>query len=181
MVGAAAPKEKEKDPDKDEREAESDPETESAPVAPEAQVSAERKADQPVGREVAQHRGARVSGAAESTGGNGLDAVEELEGGAGSKENNGGANDRRVGGVDAGDVARENQKSHAHARHEGGAEENGGVAGIAGAGRIPASDGLADANSGGRRNTERNHVSEGNGIESDLVRGKRDGAQTRDE
>ena len=75
MEGAAAPKKKEKNPDEDERKAESDPEAESAPEAPEAEVSAERKTDQPVGREVAQPRGACVSGAAERTGSDRLDAV----------------------------------------------------------------------------------------------------------
>jgi hypothetical protein len=108
-----------------------------------------------------------------------LDAVEELERSSGSEENDRSANHEGVGGVDASDVAWENEKSHAHAGHEGGTKKNGGVARIASAGRVAAADGLANADGGGGRNTEGHHVGKGDGVESDLMRGKRDGAETR--
>jgi len=54
-------------------------------VAVEAEVDAEGEADEPVSEEVAEHRSASVAGAAEGTGGDGLDAVEELESGASEK------------------------------------------------------------------------------------------------
>ena len=46
---------------------------------------------------------------------------------------------------------------------------------------IAAAEGLADANGGGGREAERNHVGESDGVESDLVAGLSDGAETRDE
>ena len=49
----------------------------------EAEPCAEGEAHEPVGAEVANHRRAGVAGAAEGAGGDGLDAVEELESGAG--------------------------------------------------------------------------------------------------
>ena len=130
---------------------------------------------------MAQHGSARVSGAPEGAGGDGLDAVEELERSAGSEENDRSANHVGVSGVDASDVAWENEKSHAHASHKGGTKKNGGVARIASAGWVAAADGLADADGGGGRDSEGHHVGEGDGVESDLVRGKRNGAETRNE
>ena len=70
----------------------------------EAEPSAEGEAHEPVGAEVAEHRRAGVTCAAESAGRYGLDAVEELECGAGGEENDGVVNEDGVVGVDAGDV-----------------------------------------------------------------------------
>ena len=84
-------------------------------------------------------------------------------------------------GVDTGDILREDEKDDAHAGHEGGAEEDGGVAGVARAGEIAASDGLADADGGGGRDAERDHVGERDSVESDLVTGEWNGAEARDE
>ena len=46
---------------------------------------------------------------------------------------------------------------------------------------IAAADGLADANGGGGGDAERNHVSESDGVEGDLVAGEGDGAEAADE
>ena len=147
----------------------------------EAEPGAEGEADEPVGAEVADHRRARVAGAAESAGGYGLDAVEELEGGTGSEEHDSGVDENGVVCVDAGNVLREDEKNDAHEGHERGAEQDGGVAGVARAGEIAASDGLADANGGGGRDAEGNHVGESDGVERDLVAGEGNGAKTGDQ
>jgi len=146
-------------------------------VLAEAEPRAQGEAHEPVGAEVADHRGAGVARAAESAGGYGLDAVEELEGGAGGQENDGVVDEDGIVGVDAGDVLREDEEDDAHAGHEGGAEENGRVAGKAGAGEITAPDGLTYADGGGGRNAERDHVGEGDGVDGDLVTGERDGTE----
>jgi hypothetical protein len=181
VADAAAPEEQEKNADEDERETETDPEAESAPVAAEAKVGAKRETDQPVGAEVTEHGSARVPGAAKSTSGDGLDAVEELKSSAGSEENDGIADDGGIRSVDAGDIARKDEKSNAHARHEGGAEKNGSVASIARAGGVAASNGLANTNGGSGRNAEGNHIGEGDGVKSDLMGGESDGTESRDE
>jgi len=89
--------------------------------------------------------------------------------------------DDLVGSVDPGDIAREDKQGNAHGRHEGGAENDGSVAGVARSDRIAAADGLADTNGGGGGKAEGNHVREGDSIERDLVAGLCDGAQARDE
>ena len=150
-------------------------------MAAEAEPGAERQTHQPISGEVAEHGRTGVARAAQGAGGHGLDAVEELEGGAGGEENDGVADDGGVVRVDAGDETREDEEREAHAGHEGGAKENGGVARIASAERIAAADGLTDANGGGGGDAERNHVGEGDGVESDLVAGERDGSEARDE
>ena len=88
----------------------------------EAKPGAEGEADEPVGAEVADHRRARVAGAAESAGGYGLDAVEELEGGTGGEKDDGGVNEDGIVCVDASNVLREDEKNDAHEGHERGAE-----------------------------------------------------------
>ena len=147
----------------------------------EAEIGAERKADEPVGGEVADHRGAGVAGTAKGAGGDGLDAVEKLEGGSGHEKDSGGVDDSFVGGVEAGDVARENEESDAHGGHEGSAENDGGVASIARASGVATSEGLADTDGGGRGEAKGHHVGESDGVERDLVAGLNDGAETRDE
>ena len=60
---------------------------------------------------MAEHGGAGVAGAAEGAGGYGLNAIEELEGGASREKNCGAADyDGFVGGVDAGNNAREDEE-----------------------------------------------------------------------
>ncbi len=151
------------------------------PSAVEAEIGAEGNADEPVGGEVAEHGSARVACAAKGAGGYGLEAVEELEGGSGGEEGDGAVDDGFVVGVDVGDEARKDEEDDAHAEHEAGAKEDGGVAGIARGGRIAAADGLAYANGSGGRDAKRNHVGKGDGVESDLMAGERDGAEARDE
>ena len=114
----------------------------------EAEISAEREAHEPVGGEVAEHRSASVAGAAKGTGGHSLNAVEELEGGASDQENCRAVDYRFVGGVEAGDVTREDQQDNTHHGHEGSAELNGGIASVAGTSRIAAAQGLPDSNGG---------------------------------
>ena len=46
---------------------------------------------------------------------------------------------------------------------------------------IFAADGLADANGGGGRNSQRDHVGERDGVERDLMAGERHGAEARDQ
>jgi len=70
-------------------------------VAAEAEPGPERQTHQPVSGEVTEHGRAGVAGAAQGAGGHGLDAVEELKGGAGGKENDGVADDGGVVRVDA--------------------------------------------------------------------------------
>jgi len=84
-------------------------------------------------------------------------------------------------GIDAGDEAREDEESDAHAGHEGSTEEDGSVASVTSSERIAAADGLAYTDGGSGGDAERNHVGEGDGVESDLVAGEGNGAETADE
>ncbi len=180
VAEAAAPESEKKDADEDEGGAEADPEAKRTPVEEEAEPTAEGQPDEPVTEEVAEHGGARVSGAPKSAGGDGLQAVEKLEGGSGGEQGNRGMDKNRIVRIDAGDVLGNDEKDDAHARHEGGAEEDGGVAGVARAGEVAASDGLAHANGSGGGDAEGNHVSEGDGVERDLMAGKGNGAEAGD-
>src|SRR5260221_379660 len=146
----------------------------------EAEPCAEGETHEPIGAEMADHRRAPVAQAAESAGGDGLDAVKELESGASGEKDHGVVDEDGIVGVDAGDVLRENDEDDAHDGHEGGGQEDGGVACELGAGEIAASDCLADANGRGGGNAERNHVGEGDSVERDLVAGERYGAKTCD-
>ncbi len=150
-------------------------------MAAEAEPCAERKSHQPVGAEVAEHGRTRIAGATEGSRGDGLDAVEELECGAGGEKDDGGVDENGVVGVNARDVFRKNEKNDAHAGHEGGAQKDGCVSGIARARKIAAADGLAYTDCGGGRDTEGNHVGEGDGVERDLMAGQGNSAETRDE
>jgi len=78
-------------------------------VLAEAEPGAEGEAHEPVGAEVANHRGAGVASAAEGAGGYGLDTVEELEGGTGGEQDHGIVDEDRIIGVDPGDVLREDE------------------------------------------------------------------------
>ena len=147
----------------------------------EAEPGAERETHEPVGAEMADHRSAGVASASEGAGGDGLDTVEELKGSAGGKEDDGVVDEYGIVGVNAGDVLGEDQEDDAHDGHEGSAEEDGGVAGVASTGEIAASDGLADADCGGGRDAQRNHIGEGDSVEGDLVTGERDGAEAGDQ
>ena len=181
MADAATPEDQEEGADEDEGKTEADPESHRAPVAAEAEIGAEGETQEPVGGEVAEHGSAGVSRAAECTGGNGLEAVEELESGADGKKGDGGMDDGFIGGVEAGNVTREEEEHDAHGGHEGGAEEDGGVASVTRGDGITAAKGLADTDGSGGSEAERNHVGEGDGVESDLMAGLGDGPKTRDE
>jgi len=98
---------------------------------------------------VAEHGSAGVAGTTHGASGDGLDAVEELEGGAGDEQCAGTADDDFVVGVDVRDGPGKSEEHEAHHGHEGGAKKNGGVARIACAGRIATTDGLSYANCGG--------------------------------
>jgi len=181
MAGAAAPEGEEEDADQDEGKAEADPEAESSPVPAETEIRAEREAQEPVGGEVAEHRSAGVAGAAKGAGGDSLDAIEELEGGACGEESDGGVDDGFVGGIETGDVAREDEKDDAHAGHEGGAKEDRGVACIARSDGIAPAEGLADANGRSGSEAEGNHVGEGDGVQGDLMSGLGHGTESRNQ
>ena len=73
------------------------------------------------------------------------------------------------------------RRSDAHERHEGSTEEDGGIASITSGEGITAADGLTYADGRGGGDAERDHVSEGDGVEGDLVAGERDGAEAADE
>jgi len=150
-------------------------------VALEAEPGTQWKTNQPVSGEMAKHGRAGVSGAAQGAGGDSLDAVEELEGGASGEERDRAANHDFVVCIDARDDAGEDEQDDAHAEHEARAEQDGRVAGVTCGGRIAASNGLAHADSGGGRDAERNHVSESHCIERNLVAGERHGAEPGDE
>src|SRR6266446_5074405 len=171
------PREEKHDPYQDECQAETSPETESTPPPVKAKPGAQRKADDPVGREMAEHGRARIARAAKRTGRNGLNAVKQLKGGARSKEKNGAANDHIIGRVQARNPSRKEKKQGAGAGHERGAQEDGGAAGVARTSGIFAADGLTHAHGCCRRNAQRYHVGERNGVQSDLVAGKRDGSK----
>src|SRR5208337_1440560 len=150
-------------------------------MAAEAEPGTERQTHEPISREMTKHGRTGISGAAQGTGGHGLDAVEKLEGCAGGEEDDGVANNGGVVRVDACDEARKHQERHAHAGHERGTKEDGGAARIASALWIAAADGLSNADSGSGGDAERNHIGEGDGVESDLVAGERNGSQPCDE
>jgi len=180
-VDAAPPEEQEKHADEDQGEAEADPEPEGAPVATEAEPGAERESDEPVGGEVTEHGSARVAGTAKGSGRDGLDAVEQLKGGASGKEHDGGADNGFVGSVDASDVARKDEKHNAHERHKRGAEKDGGVTGVAGVRGRATAESLTNAHGSGGGKAERNHIGEGHSVQGDLVPSLRDGAEASDE
>src|SRR5260221_11499759 len=109
----------------------------------EAEPCAEGETHEPIGAEMADHRRARVAQAAESAGGDGLDAVKELESGASGEKDHGVVDGDGIVGVEGGDVLRDHDEDDAHYGHERGAEGEGGVAGAAGAGGAPRSVDLA--------------------------------------
>jgi hypothetical protein len=112
---------------------------------------------------VAEHGSASVSGAAECAGGYGLDAIEKLEGGAGGEKPDGAADYGFVWRVQTRDVVRKNQQENAGAGHKGGANDDGGIAGVGCAYGIFTSNGLAYANGSGGGNSQWDHVGERNG------------------
>ena len=64
VAETAAPEGEEEDADQDEGGAQADPEAEDSPVLAETEPGAEGESHEPVGAEVADHRGAGVAGAA---------------------------------------------------------------------------------------------------------------------
>src|ERR1051326_6148244 len=97
------------------------------------------------------------------------------------EERGGVADDGFVASVDAGDPARDDQEDDAGKSHESSADEDGGASGGACSARIFSSKSLTDADGGGGRNPQRNHVSESHGVERDLMGGERDRAEFRNE
>src|SRR5262249_60888630 len=73
------------------------------------------------------------------------------------------------------------QNTAAGKGQERSADDDGGAARHGRAVRILAPESLADADGGCGGNTERNHVGERHGVERDLMRGERNGAEARDE
>jgi len=181
VIKTPAPEGEEEDADEDERSAEANPEAERAQMAAEAEPSTEGESHEPIGAEVADHGRAGVASPAEGAGGDGLDAVEELEGSARGEQNDGRANEDGIVGVDARDVLREDEKHNTHAKHKWSAKEDGGVAGIFGAGKIAASDGLPNPHGRGGRDAQRNHVGEGDSVERNLVARERNGPEAWNE
>src|SRR6266571_3734071 len=161
------PREEKHDPYQDEGQAKTSPETESTPPPVKAKPGAQRKADDPVRREMTEHGRARVARAAKRTGRNGLKAIEQLKCGTSSKQKNGAANDHIIGRVQARNPSRKEKKQGAGAGHERGAEEDGGAAGVARTFGISAADGLADTHGSGGGEPQRYHVGERNGVQRD--------------
>ena len=181
MDQPAGPEGKEKDADEYEGSTEPDPETERSPVTAEAEVTAEWEPHKPVGEEVTKHGRAGVPGAAESTGGDGLQAIEELESGPSGKKGDSGVNKNGIVGIDSGNVFGKNEKDNTHAGHERSAEEDGCIAGVTGAKQIAASNSLPDADSRGGGNAQWHHVGERDGVQSNLVAGEGNSAKAGDE
>src|SRR5216683_1117417 len=71
-----SPGEKQDDADQNERQAQAGPQAKRAPAPAEAQPGTERKTNNPVRSEVAEHGRARIAGTAEGSRGDGLDAIE---------------------------------------------------------------------------------------------------------
>src|SRR6516165_3596001 len=117
MTETTAPEGQEENADEDERGAQSDPESERTPMVAKAEPCPEGESHKPVGAEVADHRCTRVTGATEGSGGDGLKAVEKLEGGAGGEENDGVVDEDGIVGVDARDVFGEDEQDDTHAEH----------------------------------------------------------------
>src|SRR5712691_10889447 len=106
-LNSTLPCEEKHDPYQNECQAETSPESEGTPPPVKAKPGAQRKADDPVRREMTEHGRARVARAAKRTGRNGLNAVKQLKGGARRKQDHCISNDDHVGRVDACDPARE--------------------------------------------------------------------------
>ncbi len=180
-MGGVAPDDEENDSDQNQGEAEANPEAERSHVVAEGEPSAKRKADDPVGSEMAEHRRARIARAAKRSGSGRLDSVEKLKRSACGQQNSCRADYNGIRRIDAGDPTGKDKKDDAGEGHEDGAEEDSGVAGGGRATRVFAADGLADANSCGAGDAERNHVSERHGVQSNLVSRKWHGSEARDQ
>src|SRR5437016_849859 len=89
----AAPDEKQDNANQNKRQAQASPQAKRAPTPVETQPGTERKTNNPIRGEVAEHGCARIARAPESSCGDGLDAIEQLKGGAGSEQKNGAVND----------------------------------------------------------------------------------------
>src|SRR5262249_46873314 len=83
--------------------------------------------------------------------------------------------------VDAGDPLLINDEDDAGESHERCSDEDGSAAGDGGPVGIFAAKSLAHTDGGGGSDAERNHVGKGNGVERDLMRGKWNRAEARDE
>ena len=127
------------------------------------------------------HGRASVPGTTKSAGGDGLDAIEELEGSASGEEDDRVADDGLVGGVDPGDITWKDEENNAHGGHKGGAQNDGRIASIACANRVAAADGLTNTDSSGGGQAQWNHVGECDGVERDLMAGLDHGAEARDQ
>src|SRR5882762_9461974 len=92
----APPGEKQDDADQNERQAQAGPQAKRAPASMEAEPGTERKTNNPIRGEVAEHGRARIARTAESSSRDRLDAIEQLEGGAGSEQKNGAVNDSLI-------------------------------------------------------------------------------------
>src|SRR5438132_4780656 len=102
-MDCAPPSEKQDNTNQNKRQAQARPQSESAPSAVKTEPGAERKTNDPIRREVAEHGRARIARAAKRAGGDGLEAIEKLEGSAGSEQESRAVNDgfiRRVHACD---------------------------------------------------------------------------------
>src|SRR5579859_576540 len=180
-MNPCAPDDEQHDADQDQREAQAGPKTEGSPAAMETQPSAKREADDPVRGEMAEHRSARVAQATQRAGGNSLQAIKKLKSSASREQKNRAVNNGFIRRVSAGNPAGNDEEDYAHAGHERSTKQDGGTAGVYGSPRILAPDGLANTDRGSGRNTERNHVSERDGVQGNLMASERDGAEPADQ
>ncbi len=107
--------------------------------------------------------------------------IQKLKSGPCGEQSAGCANYRGICRVDKRDPLGEDEKADAGEGHECSSEKDGSVAGSRGSACILATDGLADADSGGAGDAEGNHVGECDCVQSDLVRGEGYGAEAGDE
>src|SRR5689334_7832528 len=177
----SSPGEQQNYANQNESKAQPRPNPESAPASTEAEPGAQRQANDPVSREVADHGCAGVPSPSQGPCGDGLNPIKQLKGGAGDQEQGSAANDRFVRRVHKCDPTRKNQKPDACKSHESSAKKDGGVACIPGRGWLSASDGVAHSDRGSGGDSKRDHVGERDGVERDLVARKSNRSQATDE
>src|SRR6266571_5564860 len=104
------PCEEKHDPYQNECQAETSPESKGTPPPVKAKPGAQRKADDPVRREMTEHGRARVARAAKRNGLKAIEQLEQLKCGTSSKQKNGAANDHIIGRVQARNPSRKKKK-----------------------------------------------------------------------
>src|SRR5271170_1897320 len=104
--------------DDDEREREADPHAVDAPLEDEAEDQAKRQAENPIADEVGDHGRARLAEAAQGSGADRLDSIEDLEGGGDPEQAGAYRKHARVVGEEFDERLRRDKKDDACEKHE---------------------------------------------------------------